>query len=67
MTVLLIVTICLQSGPVTVDCRSAVWRMDPTPEACVAMLPPVRAFMAEQTAGLPVVALLAACKGGLVG
>jgi hypothetical protein len=64
---LLIATICLQADPFTVECRSEVWRMDPTPEACVAMLPPVRAFMTEQTAGLPVVALLAACKGGLVG
>ena len=45
--ILLIATICLQADPVTVECRSAVWRMDQTPAACVAMLDPVRAFMTE--------------------
>ena len=64
---LLVATICLQSDPRTVECRSAVWRMEPTPAACLAMLEPVRSFLAEQTAGWPVVRILAACKGGTVG
>jgi hypothetical protein len=67
MQFLLIATICLQADPITVECRSEVWRIEQTPEACAAMLTPVQAFLTEQTAGLPVVRILAACKGGLVG
>jgi hypothetical protein len=67
MQFILIATICLQADPVTVECRSEVWRIEQTPAACVAMLEPVRAFLTEQTAGLPVVRILAACKGGVVG
>lgn len=65
--ILLVATVCLQADLLTVECRSVVWRMERTPAACVAMLEPVRAFIAEETAGLPVVRILAACKGGTVG
>lgn len=64
--ILLITTICLQADAVSVQCKTAVWQMYPTPIACLSMLPPVQAFIAEQTVGLPVVAVLAACKSGLL-
>jgi len=41
--------------------------MEKTPAACVALLDPVKAFLTEQTAKMPVVSILAACKGGVVG
>jgi hypothetical protein len=64
---LLIATICLQADPVTIECKSVIWRMEKTPAACVALLDPVKAFLTEQTVKLPVVSILAACKGGVVG
>lgn len=64
--ILLLATLCLQADPVTVECKTVVWRMDKTPAACVRMIAPVQAFITEQAAGFDVVKVLAACKMGIV-
>lgn len=64
--IMLVATVCLLSGPVSLDCRTEVVRVERTPLACVELLRPVHALLAEQTAGLPVVFLGVVCKGGLV-
>ena len=67
MNILLVATICLQTDPVTLDCRTEVMRMERTPIACLMMMEPVHAFLQEQTAGLPVAFLAMACKSGTMG
>ena len=64
--ILLIATICLQADPVTMTCRTEVMRMEKTPIACLLMIPPVTAFLTEQTAALPGARVLVACKAGSV-
>ena len=63
---LLIATICLQADPVTLDCQTRVIRMERTQAACVAMIAPVKVWLREASAGLPVVSVRDAGKGGLL-
>jgi len=64
--ILLVATVCLLVDPVTVQCQTQVMRLDPTPTACIEMVPPTVAFLVEQTSALPVIAILAMCKAGAV-
>jgi|GEM_PF-2832146 len=62
--IILAATICLRLDALTVTCQTAVVRTERTPAACVAMISPVEAWIAEDAAGLPVVFIAAACKRG---
>jgi len=62
--IILAATICLRLDLLTVECQTAVVRTERTPAACVAMISPVEAWIAEDAAGLPVVFIAAACKRG---
>lgn len=65
--ILLIITVCLQADPVTLDCKTAVWDMYQTPLECLAMIKPASEFVTEQAAILPGAQVMAACKSGVVG
>ena len=62
--IILAVTVCLMADPLTVQCRTEVFRVEQSESACLAMLAPVHAWMIEASAGLPVLVVTAACKRG---
>jgi hypothetical protein len=65
--ILLAATVCLRLDLLTVSCRTDVIRTEHTVAECVAMIRPVEEWLAEQSAGLPVVLIAAACKrGGMI-
>ena len=64
--IILAATICLRLDALTVACHTTMIRTERTPEACVAMIRPVEAWLQETAQGLPVVLIAAACKWGEV-
>lgn len=62
--ILLVATICLQTDPVTLQCRTEVVRVEPTAAACHRMLEPTAAWLNETYAPAW---LGIACKTGTMG
>ena len=45
--ILVVATICFLSDPVTLECKTEVVRVEPTPIACIKMLAPVETWLRE--------------------
>lgn len=62
--IILAAVICLQLDRMTIGCQTHVIRTERTPAECVAMIEPVKAWLRDAAAGLPVVLIEAQCRGG---
>lgn len=61
---LLVATICLQTDAITLQCRTEVVRVEPTPAACARMVKPTTEWLQEAFAPAW---LAVGCKSGVFG
>lgn len=64
---ILVSVLCIVTSPLTVECRHEAARPVENRAECVAMIVPLRDYIKEASAGMPVVFVGVGCKFGVVG